>query len=104
MALTSLDTEKLLNYPSLIYLYRQNNEESEHDEIKKQALLEALFDTKLWDMPYVRENPFLYLTPNTQDFEGMEGRLMLNNFKNTFLKAFNQYSQAVAKWDKKVNE
>ena len=56
-----------------IYIYRSKNEENAQDLIKKQALLEALFQTEIWNEPYVRHNPFLYITPRTSDFEGETG-------------------------------
>ena len=52
----------------------------------------------------MQDNPFLYITPNKRDFEDMKGRLMLNNFKNTFLRAYQKYNSAVEKWQEKVSE
>lgn len=62
----------------MIYLYRNKNEESPDDQIKKQALLEALMQTQLWNEPYLKENPFLYITPRKQDFESNAGKVLLN--------------------------
>ena len=50
----ALETDKqresdFLNYANMIYLYRKDNKESYEDEIKKQALLEVIFKTQLWD-------------------------------------------------------
>ena len=47
----------------MIYLYRIANKESPEDEIKKQALLEVLHRTQLWNQPYLKQNPFIYITP-----------------------------------------
>ena len=67
-------------------------------------MLETLYDTQLWNQPYVRENPFLYLTPNKSDFEDIEGRLMLNKFKNIFMQGYKQYGGAVEKWQSLTSE
>jgi hypothetical protein len=29
--------------------------------------------TTVWDEPYIRENPFLYISPRKKDFEGENG-------------------------------
>ena len=52
----------LFNYSSMIYMYRVENKESHEDEIKKQALLEVMMSTQLWSQPYLKRNPFVYLT------------------------------------------
>ena len=62
----------------MIYLYRYKNDETADDQIKKQALLEALMQTQLWNEPYLKDNPFLYITPRKKDFEGNAGKLLLN--------------------------
>jgi len=38
-----------------------NNEESYLDKVEKQALFEALFQTKVWGASYIK-NPFIYVT------------------------------------------
>lgn len=51
------------NYLEMIYLYQIESKETVEDMVKKQALLEALFGTQLWQEPYLEENPFFYVTP-----------------------------------------
>jgi len=54
-----------IQFAKMMYIYRKKNLESAEQQIQKQALLEALFQTQLWNEPYVRENPFLYITPRS---------------------------------------
>jgi hypothetical protein len=51
-----------------------NDPSAEKAEIKisKHALLEAMFNTKLWMEPYVR-NPFIYISDNDSDFNTPQG-------------------------------
>ena len=41
-------------YAKMMYIYREKNLESADEQIKKQALLEALFDTQVWNEEYVQ--------------------------------------------------
>lgn len=72
-------------------------QESAEDQIKKHALLEALFVTKLWSEPYLRENPFIYITPRRKDFEGEKGEQMKSILKNIFYKAYKKYAGIIEK-------
>ena len=58
---------------------------SEKAEIKisKYALLEALFQSKVWSAPYIR-NPWIYITDNPKDFEGDKGVELQKYFKRVF--------------------
>ena len=86
----------------MIYLYRRANKETAHDEIKKQALLEVLFRTQLWNQPYLRENPFLYISPRQEDFAGDDGRILMNQFKSVFASSYKHYSQAFGRFEEAV--
>lgn len=55
--------EHKVNLAKMMYIYREKNEEQPDDEIKKQALLEALCGTKIWTEIYLEDNPFVYITP-----------------------------------------
>ena len=68
----------------MMYIYRDQNVENPEEQIQKQALLEALLDTKIWTEAYLHDNPFVYITPRGQDIKGPKGRLILNKFKNVF--------------------
>ena len=60
-----------------------NLEEKVEEKIAKHALLEALFETQLWNEPYVK-NPFIYVTDNDADFENLEGMKLKEYFKKVF--------------------
>ena len=73
-----------------------NDPNSEKAEIKisKHALLEALFQTKAWMQPYVR-NPFIYISDNDSDFNSPEGQQLNNYFKRVFYDQFTKYNNAL---------
>ena len=75
----------------MMYVYRDKNKESPDDQIKKQALLEALLGTQVWTEDYLNENPFIYITPRKTDLEGDQGRLVQNKFKNIFYEHYQMY-------------
>lgn len=79
----------------MIYLYRNNNTESAEDQIEKQALLEAMMQTRIWNEPYVEKNPFLYITPREKDFEGEKGKKLFNQFKKIFYNKYQMYHEVV---------
>lgn len=70
-------------------------------KIEKQALLEALFGTKLWNEPYVK-NPFVYLTDSKRDFEGEQGIILMDGFKKIFYANYKKYNDIVEKVNLKV--
>ena len=61
------ESDARTEFGKYIYIYRLNNSESAENHIKKQALLEALFRTQIWNEPYVKQNPFMYISPRTRD-------------------------------------
>lgn len=75
----------------MMYIYRDKNTEEPDDQIRKQALLEALCGTKIWTEIYLHDNPFIYITPRKQDISGEKGRLILNKFKNIFYESYTMY-------------
>lgn len=84
-------------FAKMMYVYRKKNVESAEQQIQKQALLEALFQTQIWDQPYVRENPFIYITPRSQDFETETGQQLKSQFKKIFFTAFHKYKSIIDK-------
>jgi hypothetical protein len=69
-------------------------EEKAEAKIAKQALLEALFQTKLWTEPYVA-NPFIYVTDKESDFQGEDGRKLKDYFTKVFYAQHKKYKEAV---------
>lgn len=59
-----------VHFAKMMYIYRRKNVETAEDQIKKQALLEVMFQTQIWNEPYVRNNPWLYISPRSKDFTG----------------------------------
>ena len=54
-------------------------------------------NTQIWNEPYVRENPFLYISPRHKDFEGENGHKMQTKFKQIFIKAYTKYKSITDK-------
>jgi hypothetical protein len=71
--------------------------ESAEDHIKKQALLEVMMGSQIWNEPYVSHNPFLYITTRTQDFEGSQGTQLHSQFKRIFMQAYQKYQNVANK-------
>ena len=59
--------------------------------------MEVLFNTQIWNEPYIRHNPFLYITHRASDFEGDQGRKMRNEFKKIFIQAYKKYNNVLNK-------
>lgn len=74
---------------------RYDNETPAEEKIAKQALMEALFETQLWMEPYVK-NPFIYITDNDSDFEGLKGEKLEHYFKQVFLSQYNKYRKIIS--------
>ena len=67
----SVKKEFIFDYIKISQM-RYNVSEPAEEKIAKQALLEALFGTQLWNEPYIT-NPFIYVTDHDVDFEGEKG-------------------------------
>ena len=55
-----------LDYVSLSQM-KYNMDEPVEEKLAKQALLEAMFETQIWQEPYIN-NPFIYITDHDSDF------------------------------------
>eukprot|EP00347_Sterkiella_histriomuscorum_P017372 403349636 len=73
---------------------QQNHEELAEHKIEKQALMEALFQTQLWNEPYVK-NPFLYVTDHDKDFEGPQGEHTKQLLQKIFYANIQKYENIV---------
>jgi hypothetical protein len=62
-----------VQFAKMMYVYRRKNIETAEEQIKKQALMEVMFQTQVWNEPYVRHNPWLYISPRSKDFTGEHG-------------------------------
>ena len=71
-----------------------NAGEKAEEKIAKQALLEALFQTQIWNEPYIK-NPFIYVTDKESDFEGDEGKKLQTYFTKVFYSQFKKFKAAV---------
>ena len=85
----------MINFAELMYIYRPENKETADELIEKQALLEALCMTQVWNEDYVRKNPFIYITPRSKDIEGEQGQKLMNQFKKIFFEKYTFYSKII---------
>lgn len=84
-----------LDYMALSQM-KYNMDEPVEEKIAKQALMEAMFETQIWQEPYVK-NPFIYITDHDSDFQGEDGEKLHEYFKKVFLSQYKKYREIVTK-------